>query len=337
MCRKFICIFKISITKLDYSFCAFFFVGESYRSLSCQFRISHNLISSIIPTVCKAIYKVLQPTYVHLPGTTEEWNKVAGDFFSRWNFPQCIGAVDGKRILISKPPSSGSTFYDYKGHFSVILMALVDANCKFLYVDVGACGRASDGGVWDRCTLKQAVESDLLNVPQPENIPFTNKKCPYVFVGDEAFPLKKYLMKPYPGRGETNETRIFNYRLSRARRTTENAFGILAARFQVFKQPIKTTSENVTDITLAAVALHNYLTETSKDSYIPQGFTDREDTENGRLHQGHMHQYAHAAMEDLHPVGRGHTNEAKQVREILKSYFNNEGQVPWQAQMAQLH
>ncbi|KAK4310795.1 hypothetical protein Pmani_014212 [Petrolisthes manimaculis] len=190
--------------------------GESYRSLSCQFRISHNLISSIIPTVCKAIYKVLQSSFVHLPTTTEEWQKVAG-------------------------------------------------------------------------------------------------------------------------RGESTETRIFNYRLSRARRTTENAFGILTARFQVFKQPIRTTPENVQDITLAAVALHNYLTEKSKDTYIPQGFTDREDIENGRLHQGQMHQHAHAAIEDLHPVGRGHTNEAKQVRELLKGYFNNEGQVHWQAQMAQLH
>ncbi|KAK4311476.1 hypothetical protein Pmani_017027 [Petrolisthes manimaculis] len=56
--------------------------GECYRSLSCQFRISHNLISSIIPAVCKAIYQVLQPLYVKLPSTTEEWQKVAGDFYS---------------------------------------------------------------------------------------------------------------------------------------------------------------------------------------------------------------------------------------------------------------
>ena len=101
----------------------------------------------------------------------------------------------------------------------------------------------------------------MLNVPQPQNIPFSGKKCPYVFVGDAAFPLKEYLMKPYPGRGETEETRIFNYRLSRARRTSENAFGILAARFQVFRQPIKTTPKHATDITLAAVALHNLLRE----------------------------------------------------------------------------
>ncbi|XP_045134474.1 uncharacterized protein LOC123518032 isoform X2 [Portunus trituberculatus] len=162
--------------------------GETYRSLSCQFRISHNLILSIVPEVCQAVYKVLQPAYVNLPKTAEEWLKVARDFYTLWDFPNCLGALDRKRILISKPPSSGSEFYDYKGHFSVILMALVDADYKFHYVDVGACGRASDGGVWDNCTLKEAVDSNLLQIPQPEVLPFTDKTCPYVFVGDDAFP-----------------------------------------------------------------------------------------------------------------------------------------------------
>ncbi|XP_045121513.1 uncharacterized protein LOC123510410 [Portunus trituberculatus] len=121
--------------------------GGSYRSLSCQFRISHNLISAITPSVCRAIYQVLQPKYMCLPRKAEQWRKIANDFYNKWQFPLCIGALDGKRVLICKPPNSGSTFYDYKGHVSVILMALVDADCKFLYVDVGSCGRASDGGV----------------------------------------------------------------------------------------------------------------------------------------------------------------------------------------------
>ena len=76
-----------------------FFSGKSYRPLSCQFRISHNLLSSIIPSVSKTIYAVLQSLYVKLPNTEEEWLKVAAGFSTQWQFPLCIRALDGKRIL----------------------------------------------------------------------------------------------------------------------------------------------------------------------------------------------------------------------------------------------
>ena len=171
----------------------------------------------------------------------------------------CIGALDGKRVLISKPPRSGSEYYDYKGHFSLIMMALVDASYKFMYVDVGASGRASDAGVWERCGLRDAIEKNKTHIPPSAPIPFTNRQCPFVIVGDDAFPLKTYLMKPYPGKDLPDEKLVFNYRLSRARRTSENAFGILAGRFQIYKKPINTLPENVKDIVFATVVLHNYL------------------------------------------------------------------------------
>lgn len=65
----------------------------------------------------------------------------------------CVGALDGKRELIQKPANMGSQFFDYKCHFSIILMALVDADFKFIYVYVDTNGRASDTGVWSRCSL----------------------------------------------------------------------------------------------------------------------------------------------------------------------------------------
>ena len=103
----------------------------------------------------------------------------------------CIGGLDGKRVLIAKPPHSGSECYDYKGHFSVIMLALVDANYKFMYVTVGASGRASDGGVCQRYGLKVALEQDQLSIPPSAALPFSNRECPYVVEGDRAFPGKK--------------------------------------------------------------------------------------------------------------------------------------------------
>lgn len=84
-------------------------------------------------------------------------------------------------------------------------------------------------------------------------------QCPYVVVGDEAFPLTTYLMKPFPGKNLSDEKLIFNYRLSRARRTSENAFGILTSRFQIYKKAMYTSPETVNTIIFATVVLHNYL------------------------------------------------------------------------------
>lgn len=249
----------------------------------------------------------------------------------------CIGALDGKRVLIAKPRNSGSDYYDYKGHFSLIMMALVDADYKFLYVDVGACGRASDGGVWDKCTLKTALENDSVNVPGVQNLPFSGRHCPYVIVGDDAFPLKTYLMKPYPGRDLTPERRIFNYRLSRARRTSENAFGILSSKFQIYKHAINTSPENVKDIVLATVALHNFLRTTSKETYSPQELLDRGNQRSGRVQHGQYGEEPQGGLERLHAVARGHTNAAKEIRDTFRDYFNQEGKVAWQDQMALMH
>nr|XP_027206502.1 protein ALP1-like [Penaeus vannamei] len=167
--------------------------------------------------------------------------------FHSLEFPNCIGAIDGKRVLIAKPAKSGSEYYDYKGQNSMIMLAMVDADYRFIFIHAGSLGRASDAGVWDKRPLREAMDTGFFNVPRPAPLPFTNIRCPYMIVGDDAFPLKLYLMKPYPGKDLSVEQGVFNYRLC-ARRVSENAFGILSAKFRVFKQPICTTPKNVEDI-----------------------------------------------------------------------------------------
>ena len=82
---------------------------------------------------------------------------------------------------------------------------------------------------------------------------------PYFFVGDAAFPLKTYMLRPYPGRNLPESKRIFNYRLSRARRTIENTFSIMATKFRIFRRPMIANPDKVTRITKAVCCLHNYL------------------------------------------------------------------------------
>nr|XP_037275506.1 protein ANTAGONIST OF LIKE HETEROCHROMATIN PROTEIN 1-like [Rhipicephalus microplus] len=110
--------------------------GESQHSLSCQFRLGHSSVNDIIYETCRAIYEELGGDLIRTPGTEEEWKNVMEGFSQKWNFPNCIGAIDGKHVLIKKPPKLGTIYRNYKKSFSVILLAVVDADYKFLYTDI---------------------------------------------------------------------------------------------------------------------------------------------------------------------------------------------------------
>lgn len=120
----------------------FLATGDSYASFSALFRIAQCTISLIVPEVCDAIFSVLKTGYLKVcvraivsyffsklisacaVSSAEEWTQIANP----WNYPNCIGAVDGKHIVMSAPPNTGSTFYNYKGTHSIVLMAIADAN-----------------------------------------------------------------------------------------------------------------------------------------------------------------------------------------------------------------
>lgn len=210
----------------------FLATGDSFRTIAISYRLGHSTVQSIVIQVCEAIIKNLMSLTMPQP-TTDQWKKIAEEFWDIWNFPNCIGALDGKHVIIQAPANSGSQFFNYKKTFSIVLLALVDAHYKFIAVDIGRYGKNSDGGLFANSKLGKALEKDKLNVPKDNALPNTQNVLPYVIVGDEAFPLKKYLLRPYPGPqilGDRSKG-IFNYRLSRARRVSENAFGILSQKF----------------------------------------------------------------------------------------------------------
>lgn len=127
-----------------------------------------------------------------------------------WQFPHCLGSIDGKHIRIVPPKGSGSYYFNYKKTHSVVLMAIANANCEFLYCDVGTNGRISDGGVLNNTKFYEKLVNNDLRIPKPWCIGSSDRVLGYVFVGDEAFAMRPELIKPYRRETLTRERRIFN-------------------------------------------------------------------------------------------------------------------------------
>ena len=123
-----------------YSPCQRYTTGDvSWRSTrsGCGCLIT---VARIVAETCETIWKTMKREYVPQPSEAD-WVRIADGFERQWNFPNCIGALDGKHVVIQAPPGSGSLYFNYKGTFSMVLMALVDHQYCFTVVDIGAYGR----------------------------------------------------------------------------------------------------------------------------------------------------------------------------------------------------
>lgn len=259
--------------------------------------------------------------YFQAPANAEEWKAIESGFRKKWNFPGCCGAIDGKHIVLKAPPAAGSFYYNYKHTNSIVLMAVVDDDYCFSYINVGCNGRVSDGGVFRECELSAALENNLL----PKN---------HLIVGDNAFPLKTYLMKPYPGDNLTLKQKIFNYRLSRARRIVENAFGILVARFRIFERPLPVKPETIDQVVKACCALQNWLRKTKSNVNAPT--VDFEDIRNGRISGGNWREVSTEGLVNLPRTAQNHSSrDARIIRDNYADYFVGAGSVSWQSRMIQ--
>lgn len=230
-------------------------------------------------------------------------------------------------------------YFNYKKTFSVVLMAVCDARYRFTLFEVGAYGSDSDGGILSRSFLGKALYEDTLNLPKgTARLPGSDKETSCYFVADGAFQMSTNVMRPYPGRFLDEQKRIFNYRLSRARRTIENTFGILSARWRIFQRSIHAGPEVVDKFVIAAMCLHNFLKTLNdkktpqQQQYCPPQFTDRE-TSEGNIIEGEWRLQSQSDF--IRPIGNcgAHraTRDAYIMRHILSSYFMTPaGEVPWQ-------
>ena len=114
--------------------------------------------------------------------TTPEWIALADDFYKRQNAPHDIGTLDEKHVVIKKPHSSGIIYHNYKGFFSVVIMALVDTDYKFIWVGVGGFGYMSDSKTFNTSELRECIVNDWIRIPKADKLPFDDKDTPYFII-----------------------------------------------------------------------------------------------------------------------------------------------------------
>lgn len=169
------------------------------------------------------------------------------------------------------PKNSGSMYFNYKQYFSIVFMAVADANYRFLMIDVGAYGKDSDEDsiIMSNSNFYKRIENGSLKLSNETKLPNSNNLASFVFIGNEAFPLRNYLMRPFPKKQcQENEKTYYNYRLSRARMTIECEFGIASSKFIILLKVIETTVKNADYIVKAICLLHNTIIDLEKDISI---------------------------------------------------------------------
>ncbi|XP_034838224.1 protein ALP1-like [Maniola jurtina] len=290
--------------------------GSSFAELQYGYKIGKSTISGIIKQVCQVLWRNLK-TLVMSPPTKEIWTQISIQFENKAYFPNCVGALDGKHVRLIQPPESGSMYYNYKHFFSLVLMALCDANYCFIWIDVGAYGKDSDSGVFKETSLFKKLSENSLNLPEPRSI--TNNesdafKLPYVIVADEAFAMTKNLMRPYGGKMLSKEKNIFNYRLSLARRYVECTFGIMCNKWRILHRPIDVKIDFAVDIVKAICVLHNLVR-------MRDGI-NQDDMINP------------APLPNVNPTNSGRAiHEVDNIRTKFTNYFVTEGKLDWQDKM----
>ena len=220
--------------------------GGRMKKTANAFGVAPCTVSMIVKRVTQAISTHLAGTYVTVPSTEAEIKESAANFFARYGFPQCIGAVDGTHISIRKPKENPTSFINRKGYHSPNVQACVDYNYCCFDVVIKWPGSVHDARVFGNSGINTNTIVD------------GEQAVPICILGDPTYLLLPYLMKEFAKGGSTPQEQFVGYRLSSARMVVECAFGRLKARFGILQWPLDLDSDNIITTIHACFILHNF-------------------------------------------------------------------------------
>ena len=233
--------------------------GDYFYTIAEMTGLGVSTVSTIVQEVTQAIVDCMWSESIskHMPKSEADFKDKIIDMEELWQFPCCWGAIDGCHIPIKCPPGglqSCKEYHNFKNFYSIVLMGMVDSNYRFLWASCGYPGNSHDAIIFKSTDLWARIHDGYL----PKMGKSINEvMVPPLIVGDSAFPLCTWLMKPFTNAVLTPQQRNFNYRLSRARMVTEGAYGQLKGRWRVLLRKCESARDQVRTTTLACLVLHN--------------------------------------------------------------------------------
>ena len=278
------------------------------RKTANAFGLSRSSVSIIVRRVCSAICEHMGPQLIRLPMTEAEVREKTTNFFHHWQFPQCLGAVDGTHVDIKQSSDNATDFINHKSRFSLNIQACCDYNCQFMDVVVKWPGSVHGTRMFVNSALNQKLRSGV--IPRcPKRIISDEDPIPVVILGDPAYPLLPYMMKEYANGGSTSQEQYFGYKLCSARNVIECAFGRLKARFSALRREMDINLSDLPKVIYACFVLHNFYEvnkESISDDWVRAVMEGEQESQPCNHHA---------------PIQTNET-EGKRVRRVFTKYFD---------------
>ena len=280
---------------------------SEYRTIAHLFGIARSTVCEIVQETCTVIVRTLLHKYIQFP-TASKLNELRDVFLRKWGVPQCIGAIDGCHIPISSPAMNRTDYYNRKGWYSMILQGVVDHSYRFIDINIGWPGSVHDARVLSHSSLYKKITEENYLPHDPMSVGGVD--IPLFLIGDSAYPLRTWLMKPFThGSYLNSQQKTYNYRLCRARIVVENAYGRLKARWRRLLKRNDMLIENIHTIVTAACILHN-ICEIHKETFNESWLQQVEEC------NGYPQPTCSAARD-------GNEDGPKKVRDALVVYFSS--------------
>nr|XP_023697245.1 protein ANTAGONIST OF LIKE HETEROCHROMATIN PROTEIN 1-like [Paramormyrops kingsleyae]XP_023697246.1 protein ANTAGONIST OF LIKE HETEROCHROMATIN PROTEIN 1-like [Paramormyrops kingsleyae] len=277
--------------------------NSEYRSVSHLFGVGIATACHCLQDFCNAVIKVLLPLHIALPND-RKLVEMADFFAHRRGTPQCVGAIDSSHIPIIAPEEYPQDYCNQKGWHSIILQGVVDGKGLFWDVCVGYPGSVHDARVLQQSYLWQVVSDGQFF--SHHKVSISGHQVGHYLIGDAAYPLQTWLMKPFTDTGKLNaQQQRFNASLSSTRAVVETTFGKLKGRWRCLLKRNDCHLELTKKIALSCCVLHN-ICEEHGDQLL----------EDIQLQEQDKQPPAHISTDPREAEGAV-------VRTALSDYFNN--------------